>query len=165
MRTDRKAGRVRRRHVMLLQLLTSATLLGGCASEPKLRPTALDPANPAAPESRPLAVPSLGEGSGLRAPAEPEPASAPAHGNAGDGRTQEHAGHVHGGGEASPPRSGSESQAGGPATVLYTCPMHPEVTSSEPGRCPKCGMKLVPKAPIEAPQEDKRNNGNRKGGK
>src|SRR5712692_7126268 len=26
---------------------------------------------------------------------------------------------------------------------LYTCPMHPEVRSSSPGTCPKCGMKLV----------------------
>ena len=26
----------------------------------------------------------------------------------------------------------------------YACPMHPEVTSAEPGTCPKCGMKLVP---------------------
>lgn len=25
----------------------------------------------------------------------------------------------------------------------YTCPMHPEVKSSEPGRCSKCNMKLV----------------------
>ena len=24
----------------------------------------------------------------------------------------------------------------------YTCPMHPEVTSIKPGRCPKCGMAL-----------------------
>ena len=30
-----------------------------------------------------------------------------------------------------------------PATS-YACPMHPEVTSSEPGTCPKCGMKLLP---------------------
>src|SRR5207302_1488636 len=29
----------------------------------------------------------------------------------------------------------------------YVCPMHPEVTSSEPGTCPKCGMKLMPSAP------------------
>ena len=26
----------------------------------------------------------------------------------------------------------------------YVCPMHPEVVSNEPGKCPKCGMALVP---------------------
>jgi FtsP/CotA-like multicopper oxidase with cupredoxin domain len=26
----------------------------------------------------------------------------------------------------------------------YVCPMHPEVTSTEPGTCPQCGMKLIP---------------------
>jgi uncharacterized C2H2 Zn-finger protein len=26
----------------------------------------------------------------------------------------------------------------------YTCPMHPEVVTEQPGNCPKCGMKLVP---------------------
>ena len=25
----------------------------------------------------------------------------------------------------------------------YTCPMHPEVKSDRPGKCPKCGMTLV----------------------
>src|SRR4051812_7670542 len=29
-------------------------------------------------------------------------------------------------------------------TTLYTCPMHPEVVSDEPGACPKCGMALEP---------------------
>jgi len=29
------------------------------------------------------------------------------------------------------------------ATVAYTCPMHPDVLSDEPGKCPKCGMKLL----------------------
>lgn len=29
--------------------------------------------------------------------------------------------------------------------VEYTCPMHPEVVSDEPGNCPKCGMTLVPR--------------------
>jgi FtsP/CotA-like multicopper oxidase with cupredoxin domain len=32
-------------------------------------------------------------------------------------------------------------EAAGPVT--YSCPMHPDVTSAEPGRCPKCGMKLL----------------------
>ena len=31
----------------------------------------------------------------------------------------------------------------GAGPVTYGCPMHPEVTSQEPGRCPKCGMKLL----------------------
>ena len=27
----------------------------------------------------------------------------------------------------------------------YTCPMHPEVNTSKPGRCPNCGMELIEK--------------------
>src|SRR5215210_4307330 len=30
------------------------------------------------------------------------------------------------------------------AASSYVCPMHPEVTSAEPGTCPNCGMRLVP---------------------
>ncbi len=40
-----------------------------------------------------------------------------------------------------------EYKASAPATeesgVVYTCPMHPEVRQSTPGRCPGCGMELV----------------------
>jgi hypothetical protein len=32
------------------------------------------------------------------------------------------------------------------APMDYSCPMHPEVTSNKPGKCPKCGMALVKKA-------------------
>jgi FtsP/CotA-like multicopper oxidase with cupredoxin domain len=31
-------------------------------------------------------------------------------------------------------------------TVVYSCPMHPEVVSLEDGKCPQCGMKLMPTA-------------------
>lgn len=27
-------------------------------------------------------------------------------------------------------------------TEKFTCPMHPEVSSDKPGKCPKCGMEL-----------------------
>ncbi|WP_106917676.1 multicopper oxidase domain-containing protein [Chryseobacterium aurantiacum] len=41
--------------------------------------------------------------------------------------------------QTSPQQSKPQSQ------ITYTCPMHPEVTSDQPGRCPKCGMDLVEK--------------------
>jgi hypothetical protein len=48
---------------------------------------------------------------------------------------------------ASEPSGPSAPSDGGatPAAASYTCPMHPEIVRPEPGRCPKCGMKLVPK--------------------
>jgi len=36
-------------------------------------------------------------------------------------------------------------RVGGPAPAkTYACPMHPEVRSDRPGKCPKCGMDLAP---------------------
>ena len=35
-----------------------------------------------------------------------------------------------------------------PTATSYVCPMHPEVTSAEPGTCPKCGMQFVPAPPV-----------------
>jgi FtsP/CotA-like multicopper oxidase with cupredoxin domain len=32
----------------------------------------------------------------------------------------------------------------GEGPVAYTCPMHPEIVSEQPGHCPECGMKLLP---------------------
>ena len=48
--------------------------------------------------------------------------------------------------QPAPGAAGAPAAAGEPAVqVLYTCPMHPEVVRSGPGKCPKCGMNLVPR--------------------
>ena len=39
----------------------------------------------------------------------------------------------------------SQSPTTMPAMMTYTCTMHPEVVMDKPGKCPKCGMTLVPK--------------------
>jgi FtsP/CotA-like multicopper oxidase with cupredoxin domain len=40
------------------------------------------------------------------------------------------------------------------AVTSYVCPMHPDVTATEPGNCPKCGMKLLPSdaPPVPTPE-------------
>jgi cobalt-zinc-cadmium efflux system outer membrane protein len=51
--------------------------------------------------------------------------------------------------DAAPPASVVETSK---ESGIYSCPMHPEVTSDKPGKCPKCGMTLVMKsAPPIAP--------------
>jgi FtsP/CotA-like multicopper oxidase with cupredoxin domain len=42
---------------------------------------------------------------------------------------------------------GDDEQA---TASAWTCPMHPEVLSTEPGTCPICGMKLVAAGPADA---------------
>ena len=110
--------------IMGLLLSLAVTLEAGCATEPPPRPAQLDPSNPSAPESAPLTAGQLAEPSSPANPPPPAPA-APAKA------------------EASPDGGGAAKPSG----VLYTCPMHPEVISDKPGRCPKCGMNLVPKEP------------------
>lgn len=39
---------------------------------------------------------------------------------------------------------GEMDLAGAAEAASYVCPMHPEITSETPDRCPRCGMKLVP---------------------
>jgi hypothetical protein len=38
-----------------------------------------------------------------------------------------------------------QEQHGTAMKEIYTCPMHPEVSSDKPGKCPRCGMTLVKK--------------------
>ena len=51
----------------------------------------------------------------------------------------------------------AEMDMGGPAegeTGVFACPMHAEIAASWDGKCPKCGMKLMPAGPdVAAPTE------------
>ena len=57
---------------------------------------------------------------------------------------QHHRSHQHG---DAPAKVNASQPATAPSTqpAIYVCPMHKEITSPEPARCPKCGMKLVQK--------------------
>lgn len=37
---------------------------------------------------------------------------------------------------------------------MYTCAMHPEVHAQKPGKCPKCGMELVPMTKAEEDKDE-----------
>lgn len=39
----------------------------------------------------------------------------------------------------------ADSTSSNGMAATYTCPMHPEVVSNQPGQCPKCHMDLVKK--------------------
>ncbi|MEO6598549.1 MAG: efflux RND transporter periplasmic adaptor subunit, partial [Polyangiaceae bacterium] len=45
------------------------------------------------------------------------------------------------------PRAPAQSLSSLPPATVYSCPMHPEVRSATPGKCPQCGMNLEPLAP------------------
>ena len=51
----------------------------------------------------------------------------------------DHAQHEHGNDHGGHAENGTAEGA-----TSYTCPMHPEVVQDHPGRCPECGMFLVP---------------------
>ncbi len=82
------------------------------------------PGNPAAASARLPAIESL--------KMDLSDATSPVLGAGGE-HDHEHGAHEH---EATPSDAGA---------ARYTCSMHPEVVTNEPGKCPKCGMALIPK--------------------
>ncbi len=114
---------------MIARILTTVmcvTILTGCASYTLQLPISTnDPANPNAPES----------------PFAPRPNWLQAE--------------VSVAAEQSPTEPISPTHLPTTAPIMYTCPMHAEVVQSSLGRCPKCGMRLVPAASSKTASEGK----------
>jgi Heavy metal binding domain len=123
--------------------------VAGCSAELVERPPASDPGNVAAAEA-PYHRPPSYEPDPLLSPVpakspEPPPTGheqvhSPTATPPGNPPYREEPG-------GKPPTHHHEGAGGKPAPTVYTCPMHPEVRATEPGKCPKCGMTLVPVAP------------------
>jgi Heavy metal binding domain len=128
-------SRIGVRSRQLLYGMTSVLVFAACATEPLPKVAGLDPSNPDAPESRPLVV------SATKASPPEKAAEAATPSPRGPDVAADHAAHE----SAKDTPTASEPQPSAGAAV-YACPMHPEVTSPKPGVCPKCGMRLVPKA-------------------
>ena len=58
--------------------------------------------------------------------------------------THQHSGdeQAHSQGEAHGGTTSQKTETMKSSSVVYTCPMHPEVQEEKPGQCPKCGMNL-----------------------
>ena len=116
---------------------TALCMIVGCtwpACSPGPVPISQSPRDPSNPSATEGVEPSA-------APKDPTPSGAPAQ----PAPTKEHAHHDHNGlGTADPVHRPATTDAGS-ASAVYACPMHPDVTSPVPGRCPKCGMNLVPR--------------------
>ncbi len=71
---------------------------------------------------------------------EPDESASPHAGHSGHGTptTESNA-------PAPPASAGSAAPAEQAPAGTYVCPMHPEIIRKEPGKCPICGMKLVPR--------------------
>lgn len=88
------------------------------------------PGNPEAPPAKLPVIESL--------KADLTDATSPVLGATG-GHAHDHAAHDHAAHEQDDAKPSDDK------ATRYTCSMHPEVVTNEPGKCPKCGMALIPK--------------------
>lgn len=117
----------------ILSITAAALLAAGCARTTQPQPLSSDhPASVDAPAS------DLPESSNTLSQSEPVGPSNTQAGNA----VHQHGGH--GGMQHNmTPVPAEQLGATTQPHAAYVCPMHPEVTSDQSSRCPKCGMKLV----------------------
>ena len=114
-----------------LCVLFGSLILSGCAGAIRLQPLPADhPANHEAPEA-PMQAPTqtLREGPGGSSV---DPGASPSE------HPMDHEHETGGGGQT----QSSTAEPEPPEGTVYSCPMHPEVRASAPGRCPTCGMAL-----------------------
>src|SRR6476659_401659 len=114
----------------------AAIWMAGCSGELVQRPPASDPTSVAAAEAPFTPTPTYRPDPLLNPfpPRSPEPPPT--------GTEQMHSPTSTPPGN--PPMRGEPGAHEPQRPHLYTCPMHPEVRSTTPGQCPKCGMTLVP---------------------
>ena len=117
-----------------VSLFACVLFAAACASNPPARPAASDPSSTGAPQSAPLNAPMPAGEPQMEAsppeqalPSDSTPAAAQTTTPPAAPATDPHAGH---------------KMQDSTAKPFYVCPMHPEVTSPTPGKCPKCGMNL-----------------------
>lgn len=124
----------RRARARELAVLGAFAALGACGPGPLPEPRgANDPSDPSAAEG---ANPVPRADASPLDPASPRGGHAdPAGHGAPTAPAHDHPGH------GEPARDAPAAGDGTP----YVCPMHPDVTASAPGACPRCRMKLVPK--------------------
>jgi hypothetical protein len=133
-------------------------LLGGCAGMTTSSLSADHPANPAAaqapisPPSQTLAINDASLVDRVISPAQLKPEmGGMQHDMKGMHQGNDMSGMQHKAAATQPGENAALSAPRWTPTTLpattrasvYTCKMHPEVISSAPGKCPKCGMKLV----------------------
>lgn len=133
---------------LIAKLLIASSLLPFCligCTRPSRTESSVDPASarmPDTPRSAPVPLLSHGVETGSELIGEPQGRTPMRHGN----------GMSPGGHEAmeqgmTPPPTRQDGASGqrNAAGQQYTCPMHPEIVQAAPGKCPKCGMDLVPR--------------------